>query len=92
MCKVFLMLSSSNEHKNKVLFTRISQQTPSNSSSFVNIPVPDANDTPTKAKKGAESPPKTNLLAALLRKSAAKLLVTRFRMLSTKIRRAWAPK
>lgn len=36
--------------------TRISKQTPSSSSSLVNIPVPEAKLTPTNAKNGAESP------------------------------------
>lgn len=40
----------------RVQRTRISQQTPSNSSSFVRIPVPEARLTPTRAKNGPESP------------------------------------
>lgn len=40
--------------------TRISQQTPSNSSSFVKIPDPEARHTPISANNGAESP-KRNL-------------------------------
>lgn len=67
--------------------TRISQQTPSSSSSFVRMPVPEAKETPTKAKNGAESP-KSSRLAAFRLKSAARVLVTLFKMLSTKIRRA----
>jgi hypothetical protein len=67
---------------------------PSSSSSFVNIPVPDARLTPTKAKKGAESP-NNNLLVARLRKSADSELVTLLRTLSTNSRRAcsctWEP-
>lgn len=75
----------------KIYHTRISQQTPSNSSSFVNIPLPDANDVPTSAKNGAESP-NTRRLAARFRKSAASLLVTLFKILSTNKRLAWDPK
>ena len=72
------------------LRTLISQHTPSSSSSFVNIPVPDAKLTPTSAKNGAESP-KSNLLVALLRKSADNEFVTLLRTLSTNNRRAWKP-
>jgi hypothetical protein len=72
------------------LRTLISQHTPSSSSSFVNIPVPDAKLTPTSAKNGAESP-KSNLLDTLLRKSADKEFVTLLRTLSTNNRRAWKP-
>lgn len=71
------------------LLTLISQHMPSSSSSFVNIPVPDAKLTPTNAKKGAESP-NNNLLVALLRKSADRELVTLLRTLSTNSRRACA--
>ena len=73
------------------MFTLISQQTPSNSSSFVKIPVPEAKETPTKAKNGLESP-NNRRLAARRRKSAARLLVTLFKILSTNNRRAWAPR
>jgi hypothetical protein len=76
------------------LLTLISQHMPSSSSSFVNIPVPDARLTPTKAKNGAESP-NNNLLVARLRKSADRELVTLLRTLSTNSRRAcsctWEP-
>lgn len=71
--------------------TLISQQTPSSSSSLVRIPVPDAKEIPTSAKNGAESPNSSRLAVRRL-KSAARLLVTRFKMLSTKRRRAWAPR
>ena len=69
---------------------RISPQTHSTSSSFVTMPVPEARLTPSSAKNGAECPEDSSF-AALLLNTAACVLVTLLRMLSTTKRCAAKP-
>lgn len=45
-----------NKGNQRFFVTLISQQTPSNSSSFVIIPLPEAKQIPIKANNGTESP------------------------------------
>jgi len=67
--------------------TLISQQTASSWSSLVMMPAPDARLTPTRAKKGRESP-KSSWRVTFRRRSAATVCVTLLRTASTMTLRA----